>query len=87
MEYYQISIIAGFALIILEMVTYTFIFLGLGIGALAVAFFQYIFIDFSIGRDSIVFAFFSLLSILIFRKLFKGNNDEKKLKEEDINQY
>ena len=87
MEYYQISIIAGIALIIFEMVTFTFIFLGLGLGAFAVAFFQFIFIDFSIGRDSIVFAIFSLFSVLIFRKLFKGNNDEKKLMEEDVNQY
>ena len=87
MEYYQITIIAGIVLIILEMVTLTFIFLGLGFGAFAVSLVQFLFGDLSLGRDSVVFALFSLISILIFRKLFKGNNDEKKLMEEDINQY
>ena len=69
------------------MITLTFIFLGFGIGAFAVSMIQFLLDDFSIGRDSVVFALFSLISILIFRKLFKGNNDEKKLMEEDINQY
>ena len=87
MEYYQLSIIAGIILIIIEMITLTFIFLGFGIGAFAVSLVQFLSGDFSLGRDSIVFALFSLISILIFRKLFKGNNDEKKLMEEDINQY
>ena len=87
MEYYQITIIIGIVLIILEMVTLTFIFLGLGLGAFAVSITQFLFGDFLISRDSVVFALFSLISILIFRKLFKGNNDEKKLMEEDVNQY
>ena len=87
MEYYQLSIIAGIILIIIEMITLTFIFLGFGIGAFAVSMIQFLLDDFSIGRDSIVFAVTSLISIVIFRKLFKGNNDEKKLMEEDVNQY
>ncbi|MSY19209.1 MAG: hypothetical protein F2735_07720 [Actinobacteria bacterium] len=87
MEYYQISIIVGIALIILEMVTLTFIFLGLGFGAFAVSITEFILGDFLIGRDSVVFALFSLISILIFRKLFKSKNDEKRLTEEDVNQY
>ena len=87
MEYYQITIIVGLVLIILEIVTLTFIFLGLGFGAFAVSLVQFLFGDLSLGRDSVVFAVFSLISIVIFRKLFKGNNDEKKLMEEDVNQY
>ena len=87
MEYYQLSIIAGIILIIIEMITLTFIFLGFGIGAFAVSMIQFLFGNLSLGRDSVVFALFSLISILIFRKLFKSNNDEKKLIEEDINQY
>ena len=87
MEYYQITIIIGIVLIILEMITLTFIFLGLGFGAFAVSLVQFLFGNLSLGRDSVIFALFSLISILIFRKLFKGNNDEKKLMEEDINQY
>ena len=87
MEYYQLSIIAGIILIIIEMITLTFIFLGFGIGAFAVSMIQFLLDDFSIGRDSIVFEVTSLISIVIFRKLFKGNNDEKKLMEEDVNQY
>jgi len=87
MEYYQLSIIAGIILIIIEMITLTFIFLGFGIGAFAVSMIQFLLDDFSIGRDSIVFAVFSLISIVIFRKLFKSNSDQKKLMEEDVNQY
>ena len=87
MEYYQITLIIGIVLIILEMITLTFIFLGLGFGAFAVSLVQFLFGNLSLGRDSVIFALFSLISILIFRKLFKGNNDEKKLMEEDINQY
>jgi len=87
MEYYQITIIVGIVLIILEMVTLTFIFLGLGFGAFAVSLVQFLFGDLSLGRDSVVFAVFSLISIVIFRKLFKSNSDQKKLMEEDVNQY
>jgi membrane protein implicated in regulation of membrane protease activity len=87
MEYYQLSIIAGIILIIIEMITLTFIFLGFGIGAFAVSMIQFLLDDVSIGRDSIVFAVFSLISIVIFRKLFKSNSDQKKLMEEDVNQY
>ncbi len=87
MEYYQITIIVGLVLIILEIVTLTFIFLGLGFGAFAVSLVQFLFGNLSLGRDSIVFAVFSLISIVIFRKLFKSNSDQKKLMEEDVNQY
>ena len=87
MEYYQLSIIAGIILIIIEMITLTFIFLGFGIGAFAVSMIQFLLDDFLIGRDSIVFAVTSLISIVIFRKLFKSNSDQKKLMEEDVNQY
>ncbi len=87
MEYYQITIIVGLVLIILEIVTLTFIFFGLGFGAFAVSLVQFLFGDLSLGRDSVVFAVFSLISIVIFRKLFKSNLDQKKLMEEDVNQY
>ena len=87
MEYYQITIIIGIALIILEMITLTFIFFGLALGALAVSITQFLLGDFSIGKDSVVFALLSLISILIFREYFNGNNDVNKLIDEDINQY
>jgi membrane protein implicated in regulation of membrane protease activity len=41
----------------------------------------------SINRDLLVFAIISLISIYLLRRFFKSNSDEKKLIEEDINQY
>ena len=87
MEFYQLSITVAIVLVILEMLTGTFILLGFGFGALFVGFFQFMFNGLSVNRDLLVFAIVSLISIYLLRRFFKSNSDQKKLIEEDINQY
>ncbi len=87
MEIYQISITAAIVLVILEMLTGTFILLGFGFGALFVGIVQFVFNGLSINRDLLVFAIVSLISIYLLRRFFKSISDQKKLIEDDINQY
>ena len=87
MEFYQISITVAIVLVILEMLTGTFILLGFGFGALFVGIVQFLLNGLSVNRDLSVFAIISLISIYLLRRFFKSNSDEKKLIEEDINQY
>jgi membrane protein implicated in regulation of membrane protease activity len=87
MEMYQISIIAGIVLVIIELFTFTFIFLGLGIAMLAVSVVQFFFDGLSVNRDLMIFAIVSLISIVAIRKIFKKQSDQKNLLEDDVNQY
>lgn len=87
MEMYQISIIAGVVLVIIELFTFTFIFLGLGIAMFAVSVVQFLFDGLSVNRDLMIFAIVSLISIVAIRKIFKKQSDQKNLLEDDVNQY
>jgi len=71
------------------MLTGTFILLGFGFGfgALFVGIVQFLLNGLCVNRDLLVFAIISLISIYLLRRFFKSNSDEKKLIEEDINQY
>ena len=85
MEFYQISITVAIVLVILEMLTGTFILLGFGFGVLFVGIVQFLLNGLSVNRDLLVFAIISLISIYLLRRFFKSNSDEKKLIEEEIN--
>ena len=87
MEMYQISIIAGIVLVIIELFTFTFIFTGLGIAMFAVSIAQFFFDGLSVNRDLMIFAIVSLISIVAIRKIFKKQSDQKNLLEDDVNQY
>ena len=87
MEFYQISIIIGICLIIIEMFTLTYIFLGMGIASFAVALVQYLFDGMSFNRDLMIFAIVSAVVILASRKIFKRKSDQSISGEEDVNQY
>lgn len=87
MEMYQISIIGGIVLLIIEMFTFTFIFLGMSIASFVVAFIQYLFDGFSINRDLLTFGVVSLIAIFLIRKFFKKKSDQNKILEDDVNQY
>jgi len=87
MEIYQISFSIAIALVILEMLTGTFILLGFGIGTLFVGTAQYLFSGLSVNRDLLIFSFFSLISIYALRKIFKSKSDQIISTEEDINRY
>ena len=87
MEIYQIAFSIAIALVILEMLTGTFILLGFGIGALFVGAAQYLFSGLSVNRDLLIFSIFSLISIYALRKIFKTKSDQIISTEEDINRY
>ena len=71
MDAYQISLIISFVLAIAEVMTLSFILLGFSIGMLVVSCVQYLFDGYSLNRDLMVFAVVSVVSFLVFRKLFK----------------
>ena len=87
METYQISIIAGIVLVIIELFTFTFIFIGLGIAMFAVSIVQFFFDGLSVNRDLMIFAIVSLISIIAIRKIFKKQSDQNLPTIDDINQY
>ncbi|MFM7698417.1 MAG: NfeD family protein [Limnohabitans sp.] len=87
MDAYQISLIISVLLAIAEVMTMSFILLGFSIGMLAVSGVQYVFDGYHLNRDVIVFALVSVISFVVFRRLFKKNSDTKPLAEDDINQY
>lgn len=87
MEFYQISIIIGISFVIIEMVTLTYIFLGVGIASFAVALVQYLFNGLSFNRDLMIFTIVSAVVIIASRKLFKRKSDQSISAEDDVNQY
>jgi membrane protein implicated in regulation of membrane protease activity len=87
MDFYQISLVIGVILAIIELFTYTFIFLSFSVAFIAIAFIQYLNNDFSLNREIILFTTISLVFVFIFRKLFKKKIDQKILITDDINIY
>ena len=87
MEIFQVSIIVGIVFLILEIVTSTFIFLGLGAAFFIVAIVQYLLGGLSINRDILIFTISSLAVILAARKIFKKKTDQHLATEDDVNQY
>lgn len=87
MEMFQISIIVGIVLLILEMFTTTYIFLGMSIGSFVVAGVQFLFDGLSFNRDLMIFAVVSSVAILLIRKIFMKRSDQNKMIEDDVNQY
>ena len=87
MEFYQVSIIVGISLIIVEMFTLTYIFLGMGIASFAVALVQSLFDGLRLNRDLMIFAIVSALVIFVSRKIIKRKSDQSIYKEDDVNQY
>ena len=79
MDAYQISLIISFVLAIAEVMTLSFILLGFSIGMLVVSGVQYLFDGYSLNRDLMVFAVVSVVSFLVFRKLFKKSSDVSKM--------
>jgi membrane protein implicated in regulation of membrane protease activity len=87
MDAYQISLLLAFALAIAEMLTLSFILLGFGAGMLVVAGAQYAGGGYSLNRDVLIFAVASAIAILALRRVFKKRSDQKRLEQDDINQY
>ena len=87
MEPFQISLLLGIVLVIAELLTLSFLLLGMGVAAWVVALLQFVFGDFSFSRDVLVFAVASVVFFLVFRKLFKRQTDTEEQSTQDINHY
>lgn len=88
MEPYQVSLVIGLAMCVIEMVTTTFVFLSFGLALFIVALLQYLTGEFIANRDIATFAILSLMLTIFFRRIFKFKNDSEKINSEtDINKY
>lgn len=87
MEIYQITFTVAIILVILELLTGTFVLLGFGLGAFFVGSIQFLFGGLSFNRDILFFSIISLISIYMLRKIFKSKDDQNFLSEDDINRY
>lgn len=88
MDPYQLTLIIAIFFACIEIVTFTFIFIGFTSALMVVALIQYYFNGFEWDRDIVVFSFFSLVFVLGFRKIFKTKEDSKSaLNDDDVNRY
>lgn len=87
MEAYQIALLLGIGLAIAELLTLSFLFLGMAVAAWVVAALEYLSGNFNFNRDIVVFALASALFFVVFRKLFKKQTDTETLQSQDINHY
>ena len=86
MEAYQWTLIAALVLGMAELLTGSFLLLGLAVGALAAGLVQWLTGGLSLNRDLLVFALVSVLSFLSFRKMFRKADDHQSA-DTDVNRY
>jgi membrane protein implicated in regulation of membrane protease activity len=86
-EPYQISVLIAIILALIELVSFTFIFIGFASGMIVTAIFEYLLGNFSWNRDLLIFSITSLLFIYFYRKYFIKNKQEEKIVDDDVNNY
>ena len=86
MEAYQWTLIAALVLGMAELLTGSFLLLGLAVGALAAGLVQWLTGGLSLNRDLLVFALVSVMSFLAFRKMFRKADDHQSA-DTDVNRY
>jgi len=87
MDAWQISLLIAVALAIAEVLTLSFLLLGLAIGMVTVAALQFAGDGFNAMRDVLAFAIASFIAVVAFRKAFGKRSDQQKLEQDDINRY
>lgn len=86
MEAFQITLIIALVLAAAELLTGSFIMLGLALGGCAVAITQWLGGGMSINRDLLVFAVASLLAFVACRRIFRKTQDQQDAAN-DVNRY
>jgi membrane protein implicated in regulation of membrane protease activity len=86
MDAYQWTLIAALVLGMAELLTGSFVLLGLAVGALAAGLVQWAAGGVSLNRDLLIFALVSVLSFLAFRKIFRKADDHQSA-DTDVNRY
>ena len=87
MPIYQISLLIAVGFAIIEVLTFTFLFLSFSIGMMAVALSQYLFAGLSWSRDIVIFSVVSVLAVVFCRLVFKKRTDQIQPLEDDVNRY
>lgn len=87
MESWQISLLIAVLLAIAEVLTLSFLLLGLAIGMIVVALLQFLGGGFAPGRDVLAFAIASFVAVVACRKVFGKRTDQQRLDQDDINRY
>lgn len=86
MQPFEIALALAIILLIIELLTGTFVIVCFSPALLIVAGVEYVFHGFSFWRDFFVFAVIVVMSSLVVRLLFKTKSDSKNA-ETDINDY
>jgi membrane protein implicated in regulation of membrane protease activity len=86
MQPFELALLAAVILLVLEVFTGTFVFLSFCVGSVAVAAASACTGHFSIGRDALLFATVSTLTIVAMRLVF-GRKGDTKRSEQDVNDY
>lgn len=84
---YQVTILVGLLLAIVELTTTTFFFLGLAVGVLSDALLQFALGNFSASRDVVAASVFSLVAVMAFRRKLRRKGDQAPQRQGDVNQY
>ena len=86
-EPYQISVLIAIIFALIELFSFSFIFIGFASGMVVTAMFEYFLGNFSWNRDLLIFSITSLLFIYFYRKYFVKNKPEEEKADKDINCY
>ncbi|MFZ9626984.1 MAG: NfeD family protein [Burkholderiaceae bacterium] len=87
MDSWQISLLIAVLLAIAEILSMSFLLLGLAIGMVVVALLQFVGGGLAPARDVLTFAIASFVAVVAFRKIFGKKTDQHKLDQDDINRY
>lgn len=86
LELYQWTLAVAILFVVLEIVTGTFLLLGLGLGLIPVVIFHALTGEIEFGRDIATFAIVSAFAFIALRKAFLKRNDTS-ISTGDINKY
>ncbi len=87
MDSWQISLLIAVLLAITEVLSMSFLLLGLAIGMVVVALLQFVGGGFDPARDVLAFAIASFVAVVAARKIFGKRTDQQRLDQDDINRY
>ena len=87
MDSWQISLLIAVLLAIAEILSMSFLLLGLAIGMVVVALLQFVGGGLAPARDVLTFAIASFVAVVACRKIFGKKTDQHKLDQDDINRY
>jgi membrane protein implicated in regulation of membrane protease activity len=86
-EPYQLSVLIAIIFALIELFSFSFIFIGFASGMIVTAFLEFLLGNFSWNRDLLTFSITSLLFIFFYRKYFIKNKSEEKIVDKDVNNY